>query len=89
MCVCVCEFVPVSLIEQVGPLCMGSRQPVRHTADCGHAQHAVCGSQTLWLDVDTLSGEFPTIHHHFFVILDRFLVNSLSLKKKIQFVYVA
>lgn len=55
----VCDYVPVALNEQVGPLCMGSRQAVRHTADCGQAycaQHAVCGagSGTLWLDVQAL-----------------------------------
>lgn len=56
VCVCVCVSTGVylfALTEQVGPLCMGSRQPVRHTADCGQAycaQHAVCGagSDTLW-----------------------------------------
>lgn len=68
--VCMCEdclflkgvymsvsWVPVSLIEQVGLLCMGSRQPIRCTADCGQAycaQHTGCGSgtDTLWLDAD-------------------------------------
>lgn len=35
VCMCVCQCVPVALTEQVGPLCMGSRQPVRHTTDCG------------------------------------------------------
>lgn len=57
--VCLCKCVPVAVTEQVGPLCMGSRQPVRHTTDCGQAycaQHAVCGAglDTLWLDVDVL-----------------------------------
>lgn len=61
VCVClyVCECVPVALTEQVGLLCMGSRQSVRHTTDCGQAhcaQHAVCGggSDTLWLEVNVV-----------------------------------
>ena len=35
-CVCL-RGVPVALTEQVGPPCMGSRQPVLHTTDCGQA----------------------------------------------------
>lgn len=31
-CVCVC--ITVALVEQVGVLCMGSRQSVHQTADC-------------------------------------------------------
>lgn len=63
MCACVCECVPVALSEQVGPLCMGSRQPVLRTTDCGQAycaQHEVCGRGTdiLRLDASVVSVEY-------------------------------
>lgn len=68
VCVFVCNCVPVSLVKQVDPSCMGSRQHVRHTDDCGQAYHAycaVCGSSsdTLWVEGDLLTA-FTRIPEH-------------------------
>lgn len=64
--VCVCECLQDALREEAGSLCMGYRQPVHRTTDCGQthcAQHSLCGagSYALCFEVLVLSARILSI----------------------------